>query len=301
MMNNIVSMVNYYLVHKNADDSIVYYLKNKLDNAKIDELIIIQIELLFTDPSDKLVSELVNYINNKINDILKNITLFDLASLIGILKHKEDAMLDNIKKLEERNKDIFAKIQTKDLNLDQKFDDIDSKIAANLINESQTNTFNIGRSKSEINSINIWLVNLENSFDKKINSVDIEELLVSYINELTLINRDDFINKYISKTSSKIDEYILNSNLLDTITNVIPELDRIYNANSKYKNELFKLLDYYIDLVDSKVKLRINSLDYEEKLILRDKINIICREILSNNNPDDDFKVLVINSYLKYL
>lgn len=300
-MNNIVSMVNYYLVHKNADDSIVYYLKNKLDNAKIDELIIIQIELLFTDPSDKLVSELVNYINNKINDILKNITLFDLASLIGILKHKEDAMLDNIKKLEERNKDIFAKIQTKDLNLDQKFDDIDSKIAANLINESQTNTFNIGRSKSEINSINIWLVNLENSFDKKINSVDIEELLVSYINELTLINRDDFINKYISKTSSKIDEYILNSNLLDTITNVIPELDRIYNANSKYKNELFKLLDYYIDLVDSKVKLRINSLDYEEKLILRDKINIICREILSNNNPDDDFKVLVINSYLKYL
>ena len=257
--------------------------------------------MLFTDPSDKLVSELVNYINNKINDILKNITLFDLASLIGILKHKEDVMLDNIRKLEERNKDIFSKIQTKDLNLDQKFDDIDSKIAANLINESQTNTFNIGRSKSEINSINIWLVNLENSFNKKINSVDIEELLVSYINELTLINRDDFINKYISKTSSKIDEYILNSNLLDTITNVIPELDRIYNANSKYKNELFKLLDYYIDLVDSKVKLRINSLDYEEKLILRDKINIICREILSNNNPDDDFKVLVINSYLKYL
>ena len=125
--------------------------------------------------------------------------------------------------------------------------------------------------------------------------------IISYINELTLINRDDFINKYISKTSSKIDEYILNSNLLDTITNVIPELDRIYNANSKYKNELFKLLDYYIDLVDSKVKIRINTLDYEEKLILRDKINIICREILSNNNPDDDFKVLVINSYLKYL
>ena len=61
-MNNIVSMVNYYLVHKNADDSIIYYLKNKLDNTKIDDLIIIQIELLFTDPSDKLVSELVNYI-----------------------------------------------------------------------------------------------------------------------------------------------------------------------------------------------------------------------------------------------
>ena len=300
-MNNIVSMVNYYLVHKNADDSIIYYLKNKLDNTKIDDLIIIQIELLFTDPSDKLVSELVNYINNKINDILKNITLFDLSSLIGILKHKEDVMLDEIKKLEERNKDIFAKIQTKDLNYDQKFDNKDSRIAGNLINESQTNTFNINRIKSEINSINIWLANLENSFNKKINSADIEELLVSYINELTLINRDDFINKYISKTSTKIDEYILNSNLLDTITNVIPELDRLYNINSSSRNELYKLLDYYIDLVDNKVKLRINSLDYEEKLILKDKINIFCREILSNNNPDDDFKVLVINSYLKYL
>lgn len=300
-MNNIVSMVNYYLVHKNVDDSIIYYLKNKLDNAKIDELIIIQIELLFTDPSDKLVSELVNYINNKINDILKNITLFDLASLISILKHKEDLMLNNIKNLEEKNKDIFDKIQTKDLNMDQKFDDIDSKLAANLINESQTNLFNINRIKSEINSINIWLANLENSFNKKINSANIEELLVSYINELTLINRDDFINKYISKTSTKIDDYILNSNLLDTITNVIPELDKIYNDNSNNRNELFKLLDYYIDLVDSKVKLRINYLDYEEKLILKDKINIICREILSNDNPDDDFKVLVINSYLKYL
>ena len=54
-------------------------------------------------------------------------------------------------------------------------------------------------------------------------------------------------------------------------------------------------------MVDSKVKIRINTLDYEEKLILRDKINIICREILSNNNPDDDFKVLVINNYLRYL
>lgn len=300
-MNNIVSMVNYYLVHKNADDSVIYYLKNKLDNTKIDDLIIIQIELLFTDPSDKLVSELINYINNKINDILKNITLFDLASLIAILKHKEDIMLDSIKKLEDRNRDIFDKIQTKDLNLDQKFDDKDSRIAANLINESQTNTFNISRIKSEINSINIWLTNLENSFNKKVNNADIEELLVSYINELTLINRDDFINKYINKTSSKIDEYILNSNLLYTITDVIPELDRIYNANSNDKNEIYKLLDYYIDLVDSKVKSRINFLDYEERLILKDKINIICRDILSNDNPDDDFKVLVINNYLKYL
>ena len=253
-MNNIVSMVNYYLIHKNADDSIIYYLKNKLDNTKINDLIIIQIELLFTDPSDRLVSELVNYINNKINDILKHITLFDLASLIGILKHKEDIMLEEIKKLEERNKDIFAKIQTKDLNYDQKFDNKDSKLAGNLINESQTNTFNINRIKSEINSINIWLANLENSFNKKINSADIEELLVSYINELTLINRDDFINKYISKTSTKIDEYILNSNLLDTITNVIPELDRLYNINSSSRNELYKLLDYYIDLIDNKVK-----------------------------------------------
>ena len=63
-MNNIINMVNYYLVHKNADDSIIEYIKNKLNNSNLEELILIQIELLYTDPSDKLVNNLVNYSRN---------------------------------------------------------------------------------------------------------------------------------------------------------------------------------------------------------------------------------------------
>ena len=85
-MNNVVEMVKYYLLHKNADDNIVNYLKNKIDDSKIENLIIIQIELLYTDPTDKLVETLVNYINKKINDILINISLTELTSLICTLK-----------------------------------------------------------------------------------------------------------------------------------------------------------------------------------------------------------------------
>ena len=44
-------MVNYYVEHKNADDSVVEYIKNKLESSDLTELIIIQIELLYTDPS----------------------------------------------------------------------------------------------------------------------------------------------------------------------------------------------------------------------------------------------------------
>ena len=94
---------------------------------------------------------------------------------------------------------------------------------------------------------------------------------------------------------------MLNSNLISTITNVMPEIDKVYNDNSKKNNELFKLLDYYIDLVDSNIKKRINVLDYEEKLILKDKLNAICYDILNNETKDDDFKALVINSYIRYL
>lgn len=300
-MNNIINMVNYYLIHKNADDSIIEYLKNKLNNSKLEDLIIIQIELLYTDPSDKLVSTLVNYINNKINELLKVIDLFELASLISILKHRIDEKYENINELENRNISIFETIKTKDLNLDGEFDNEDNKVAAELINETQNNTFIISRTKSEINSINIWLVNLENNFNKKIDNVELEELLNSYIKELTLLNRDDFINKYINKTSKRIEDYILNSNILDTITNILPELDKIYNDNSNKRNEVYKLLDYYIDLVEHNIKGSINKLDYEERLLLKEKINIICKEILENNNPDDDFKVLVINNYVKYL
>lgn len=300
-MNNIVNMVNYYLIHKNADDSVVSYIKNKLNNTNIEDLIIIQIELLYTDPSDKLVSGLLNYINNRVNEILKNISLYELTNLISSLKDKVKSLENEINKLEIKNKEIFEMIKTKDLNSDNKFDNEDSVIASNLINDTQNNEFLINRKKSEINSLGIWLNNLEKSFDKKENTIDLEELLNSYIEQLSIINRDEYINKYIFKTYNKIDAILLNSNLLDTIVNIIPELDRLYNNNSSNKNELYKLLDYYIDLVDLNVKQRINKLDYEEKILLKEKINLIIYDVLNNSNPDDDFKVLIINNYIKYL
>lgn len=300
-MNNIINMVNYYLIHKNADDSVVSYIKNKLNNTNIEDLIVIQIELLYTDPSDKLVSGLLNYINNRVNEILKNIGLYELTNLISHLKDKVKSLENEINKLETKNKEIFEMIKTKDLNNDNKFDNEDSIIASNLINDTQNNEFLINRKKSEISSLGIWLNNLEKSFDKKENTIDLEELLNSYIEQLSIINRDEYINKYIFKTYNKIDSILLNSNLLDTIVNIIPELDRLYNNNSNNKNELYKLLDYYIDLVDLNIKQRINKLDYEEKILLKEKINLIIYDILNNNNPDDDFKVLIINNYIKYL
>ena len=81
----------------------------------------------------------------------------------------------------------------------------------------------------------------------------------------------------------------------------MPELDTLYKNNSDSKNEIYKLLDYYIDMAENKIKETINNMYYEEKLILKEKLNIISKEILENDNPNDDFKVLVINSYIRYL
>lgn len=300
-MNNIVNMVKYYLLHKNADDSVIDYLKQKIDKSSVEDLIIIQIELLYTDPTDKLVETLVNYINNKINNILTDISLFDLTNLICILKYRIDKFKERIDLLNNKNKEIFEKIKEKDLNKDNKFDELDSEIASSLINESQDNTFIINRLNSEIKSVNIWLINLENSLNKKINNSSLEELLENYIKELSLINRDDYINNYIKSLSNKIEDIIINSNLLDSIVNIITELDRLYNNNSNKRNKLYKLLDYYIDLVDGNIKKNINMLDYEEKLILKEKLNTICYDILHNDTVSDDFKVQVINSYFIYL
>ena len=300
-MNNIVNMVKYYLLHKNADDSVIDYLKQKIDKSSVEDLIIIQIELLYTDPTDKLVETLVNYINNKINNILTDISLFDLTNLICILKYRIDKFKEELDLLNNKNKEIFEKIKEKDLNKDNKFDELDSEIASSLINESQDNTFIINRLNSEIKSVNIWLINLENSLNKKINNSSLEELLENYIKELSLINRDDYINNYIKFLSNKIEDIIINSNLLDSIVNIITELDRLYNNNSNKRNKLYKLLDYYIDLVDGNIKKNINMLDYEEKLILKEKLNTICYDILHNDTVSDDFKVQVINSYFIYL
>ena len=43
-MNNVINMVNYYVEHKNADDSVVEYIKNKLESSDLTELIIISLE-----------------------------------------------------------------------------------------------------------------------------------------------------------------------------------------------------------------------------------------------------------------
>lgn len=300
-MNNVVSMVNYYILHKNADDSVVEYIKNKLDKSSIEDLIIIQIELLYTDPCDKLVSNLVNYINLKINVVLKNIELSSLVLLISSLEDKQNNIKNEISIKQEEIDNNFKKIQTKDLNNDNIFDEKDVKIASSLINKNQDNKFFINKLKSEINSIDIWLINLKNSLNKKIVNISLQELINNYINLLNLLNKNDYINELINKISKRIDRILFSTNLLETITDVIPELDRIYNDNSTNKNQIYKLMDYYIDLVDNNIKLRINKLEYEEKVLLKEKINAICYDILHNDIKDDDFKVLVINSYLKYL
>ena len=300
-MNNVVNMVNYYLIHKNADDSVISYIKNKLNGSDLHELILVQIELLYTDPSDKLVSNLVSFINEKINRGLSNITLYELINLISSLKYKVKELYSEIELLNEKNKNIFDKIKEKDLNKDNKFDNEDSLIASDLINETQNNSFVINKNKSIVMSINIWLKNLENNYNKKLNKINIDELLNAYINTLSLLNRDEFINIYINNLRERIDTYILNTNILDTIVNIMPELDILYKNNSDKKNQLYKLLDYYIDMAENKIKDIINDMYYEERLILKDKINLICKEILENDNPDDDFKVLVIKSYLRYL
>ncbi len=300
-MNNIVDMVKYYLVHKNADDSIVSYLKDKLNQTKINDLIIIQIELLYTDPTDKLVTNLVSYINNKINIMLSDIKLFQLVNLICELKYNIEKNKEKILKLESENKNAFDKIKTKDLNNDNIFDEKDNIIAAELINQTQNNIFLINKLNSENNSINIWLKNLENSFNKMINNSNLECLLENYISLLALINRDDNINNYISFVANTIDKKIFKNNLIESIVNIIPELDRLYNLNSNKKNKLYKLLDYYIDVLDSDIKNSISNLEYEERLLLREKLETICYDILHNDIDSDDFKVQVINSYFKYL
>ena len=300
-MNSIVNMVNYYLLHKNADDSVIEYIKNKIDKSSLEELIVIQIELLYTDPLDSLVSNLVNYINKNINNSLIDIKLNELINLIASLKIRIDELESENKKLEEENIRTFEVIKTKDLNKDNIVDNNDNVIAGNLIDKTKTNEFNINRNKSIINSINIWLNNLENSLNKKQKKASIEELINSYISELYYLNKNDYINKFINKTVLQIENKLLKSTLIDTITNIIPELNKLYDDNYKENNKVYKLLDYYIDLVDSDIKLRISKLTYEEKLVIKDKINTICYEILHNDTKSDDFKVLIISNYLRYL
>ena len=191
-MNNVINMVNYYVEHKNADDSVVEYIKNKLESSDLTELIIIQIELLYTDPSDKLVSGLVNFITDKINNILTNINLYDLAITINHLKRENINLNNVINELTEINNSIFNKIKSKNLDDSLIENETIDECVARLINVTQDNTFRINKFKSEINSINIWLNNLDNSYKKRIDNSDIRELLECYTKELVMIDRNDF-------------------------------------------------------------------------------------------------------------
>ncbi len=298
-MNNIVDMINYYLVHKNADDSIIKYLKNKLDNSNLEDLIIIQIKLLYTDPTDKMVSDLIYYITLRINNILSNIDLYDLSYIISLLNNNKKTLLEEINNLKDNNSEILKRIQKKDFDKDSI--KTDNELASELINKMQTNNFIIDQYNSEIKSIDIWISNLKNCFDKKLNTSKIKQLLENYIHCLALLDRDDFINEFIYKMSSKIDERLLNNNLFETITNIIPELHILYKENSVTKNELYKLIDYYIDIIEINLKQKINKLSHIEKIILKEKLDLICQEFLSNDRKDDDFKALVIKNYLRYL
>ncbi len=293
-MNNIINMINYYLIHKNADLSIINYLKDKLNKSSLEELIIIQIELLYTDPTDKLVSNLVNYITDKINDLLDDIDLNNLINVIKLLDNKKNILNNEIKENELNNKKIFQSIENKTfIKLNN---ETDNETASRLINNAQDNNFNNNKNKSEINSINIWLNNLENSFNKRCNKSSINDLLNCYIN---LINKNnEIINNYINKLNIIIDDKIYNNDIFETITNIIPELNIIYKENNIEKN---KLLDNYLNKIDNVVKERINKLEYKDKNILKIKLNIISKELLNDKNIDNDFKANIINSYLRYL
>ena len=300
-MNNIVKMIEYYVNHNNADDSVVQYIKNKIDDCNIEDLIIIQIELLFTDPSDKLVSGLVNFITTKINKILSYISLSELASTISSLEViKKEISIKN-KQIQNTNNIIFKDIANKNINKYIEDFETEDECIARIISLTQDNIFLIDMNKNEIKSIDIWLNNLINSYTRKINSCDIKELLTCYIEELDLFDKDEFINNYINIVSSRLDNIIMEDNLLNSITNIMPELDKLYKENYEANNNLYKILDYYIDLLDINIKKQINKLIYEEKLLLKEKINIISKEILSKQKEEDDIKAKVMNSNIKYL
>ena len=159
----------------------------------------------------------------------------------------------------------------------------------------------IMESENKIKSINLWINNLDSSFDRKLKVVKINELIESYLNILVYINKNNYINEYIYKISSKIENTFLSSKLFDSITDIMPILSEIYNNRFNINDKTYKVLDYYIDFLNNSIKHRISLLTYHEKLVLKDKINSICYDILHNNDSDDDFKVLIIKNYLRYL
>ena len=287
-MDNILNMVNYYKKRNNIDDSIVNYLIDIIGKLSPYELIILEIELLYIEEKNKLVNILVNNVNNKLNYILKDINLGDLVILIDKL-HKK------VNEIEINNESINLQDLVNDKNVV-----FDIKLIDKIIHNNINAELNRNKNNNLIKSINIWLANLDNSINKKLNG-SLEELINGYLSIVEYINNSEYINKYLTICSSKIDKIIYNSNTLDIIINVIPVLNKMYSDNYNKDKKMIKLLDYYIDSVDSNIKKRLFKLDYTEKLVLKDKINTICYGILNNNSKDDDFKVMIINNYLIYL
>ncbi len=298
---NIVNMVDYYLVHKNADNSVIEYLKGKLDNSSIEELIIVQIELLYKSLSDKLVTDLVYFITLKVNEILKDMSLYDLANLICSLEVRKSDLENDIKEKNSINDDLFIKINKKDFSEEETADSDDNEIASKYINIIQNNNFNISEIKSKIKSIDIWIKNLDKNYNSKLDSKDLKDLLDSYVKMLPLMNRNDHINKYIISLSTKIDTSIINNNVIDMIININPVLFLMYKENSNEKKELYKLLDYYLSIVELTIKNNINQMLYEERIMLKEKLEVICKELATNDREDDDYKIPIIESYIKYL
>ena len=287
-MDNILNMVNYYKKRNNIDDSIVNYLIDIIGKLSPYELIILEIELLYIEEKNKLVNILVNNVNNKLNYILKDINLGDLVILTDKL-HKK------VNEIEINNESINLQDLVNDKNVV-----FDIKLIDKIIHNNINAELNRNKNNNLIKSINIWLANLDNSINKKLNG-SLEELINGYLSIVEYINNSEYINKYLTICSSKIDKIIYNSNTLDIIINVIPVLNKMYSDNYNKDKKMIKLLDYYIDSVDSNIKKRLFKLDYTEKLVLKDKINTICYGILNNNSKDDDFKVMIINNYLIYL
>ena len=85
------------------------------------------------------------------------------------------------------------------------------------------------------------------------------------------------------------------------IININPVLFLMYKENSNEKKELYKLLDYYLSIVELTIKNNINQMLYEERIMLKEKLEVICKELATNDREDDDYKIPIIESYIKYL
>ena len=247
------------------------------------------------------VLNMVNYY--KTYDNVDNVIVDYLYSIIDKMSLFELIILEiELLYIESNNTLINILIDHINTNINVEYKSVKLSDLVILIDnlKNKRNEMYLKNNDSIVKSINIWINNIDNNIVKMLNG-NLDDLIISYIKMLEYINNSDYINEYINLCSNKIDNILLKSNILNTITDVIPVLHKIYDENYLKDKKLSKLLDYYIDLVDSNIKRRLSKLDYIEKLVLKDKINAISYGILHNNTKSDDFKVMIINNYLKYI